>query len=386
MDECLQNICGKGTKCINTLGSYECHCKNEDKYYDHQLKKCRRQKCPANTCKHGKCISNKNGYSCHCKPGYTGSKCEHDIDECQTDNDNPCEHNCENTPGSYKCSCHPGYKLDTFRCIDINECASVKCDFGRCINEEGSFRCECDSGYNYDPMTQKCVPLTPECKRECSHACGADGECICPKGYKLNTDNLTECIKKTKKKKKKKKRQQGCQAYNATEGIHVSYSKDLNLDTLLYPRGTSVKGKCLQGYQSEGKLRKKCKKDGSWQGKDLSCQLITCPSIENLDPGVIVLPESCSSQNSIMKTKCMFSCQDPKKYKLIGTKVARCRKNGEWKQKGGPPKCIEKPNKKKKKDRKKNKKNKIPKAIGHPLSTITGKSKTRLTYISISLQ
>ena len=69
-----------------------------------------------------------------------------------------------------------------------------------------------------------------------------------------------------------------------------------------------------------------------------------------------------------MKQKCLFSCAEPEKYKLIGTKVSRCRKTGLWKQKGGPPKCIERRKKKKKKTKKKPKKKQTkPKSIGHPI-------------------
>ena len=48
--------------------------------------------------------------------------------------------------------------------------------------------------------------------------------------------------------------------------------------------------------------------------------------------------------------------------------MARCKKNGQWKQKGGPPKCIGK-----KKKKKKNKKN----SISHPIVSITTTSSPR---------
>ena len=157
--------------------------------------------------------------------------------------------------------------------------------------------------------------------------------------------------------------------YNTTElGIHLTYTKDL-LENLYYPRGTTVKGKCMEGYKSSGKLRKRCKKNGQWNGaSDLNCTLITCSVIDDLEPGVIVQPESCGLEASLVKQKCQFSCADSKHFKLIGSKVARCKKTGTWKQKGGAPKCVEKKKrrKKKKKKEKKNKKN-----LSDPLSTIS---------------
>ena len=250
----------------------------------------------------------------------------------------------ENIVGSYKCHCHSKYRKDP----------------------KNNAKCICDEGYTFDILTETCTEESKKCIQKCSHACGPEGFCICPKGYILNTDNNVECIKKKKRKKHKKKKILGCSAYNATAGIQLIYTKDLNLDTNLYPRGTNVKGKCLSGYKSSGKLRKRCKKDGTWKGHDLKCTLITCPIITNLEPDVIVEPESCGLENSLVKQKCQYSCKDPKHFKLIGSKTARCKKNGTWKQKGGSPMCIEK-KKKKRKNKKNRKKNK---QLGHPLSTI----------------
>ena len=141
-------------------------------------------------------------------------------------------------------------------------------------------------GYFYDELTEKCIMEPDECIQKCSHSCGPNGICICPKGHILNPDNNLECIRKRKRKKKKKKKS-GCPEYNSTStsGIQISYTKDLNTSTLLYPRGTTVKGKCLSGYKNSGKLKKRCKKDGSWRGSDLNCTLITCPAITNLEAG-----------------------------------------------------------------------------------------------------
>lgn len=86
--------------------------------------------------------------------------------------------------------------------------------------------------------------------------------------------------------------------------------------------------------------------------------------------GVIVQPESCSLEDSLVKQKCQFSCQDKKHFKLIGGKSIKCKKNGTWRQKGGPPKCVEKKKKKKKDKKQKNKHVSKTDQLGHPLSTI----------------
>ena len=87
-----------------------------------------------------------------------------------------------------------------------------------------------------------------------------------------------------------------------------------------------------------------------------------------------MLPESCSgsivggianiSERLSIKTKCRFTCTDQDRYKLVGSKIARCTKNSEWKIKGGPPKCTERHSYKKKlrkEQRKKSRRKKKPK-------------------------
>ena len=54
-----------------------------------------------------------------------------DVNECDS---NPCEQQCENSPGSYRCLCNKGYTFNT----DTGTCE------GKAVNSEnypGSYRC-----------------------------------------------------------------------------------------------------------------------------------------------------------------------------------------------------------------------------------------------------
>ena len=60
----------------------------------------------------------------------------------------PCEYNgfCVNLPGSFRCSCFQGFTGP--RCeTNINECESFPCqNDGTCLDEPGAFRCICVPG------------------------------------------------------------------------------------------------------------------------------------------------------------------------------------------------------------------------------------------------
>lgn len=112
---------------------------------------------------------------CHLPAGFTGSRCEEDINECGS---SPCANGglCQDQPGSFHCECLPGkWGSDTEgggpgrapaapesacacacalgfagpRCqAEVDECLSGPCPPGAsCLDLPGAFSCLCPSGF-----------------------------------------------------------------------------------------------------------------------------------------------------------------------------------------------------------------------------------------------
>ncbi|CAF4921197.1 unnamed protein product [Pieris macdunnoughi] len=90
--------------------------------------------------------------------GYTGPRCDININECLEEK-SVCGHGvCYDTYGSFVCACLPGYTGD--RCQKMSACASGPCGVGgACVEENNGagFRCVCARGLA-PPL---CVPQAP---------------------------------------------------------------------------------------------------------------------------------------------------------------------------------------------------------------------------------
>lgn len=63
--------------------------------------------CSPDPCHHGRCVDGIASFSCACAPGYTGTRCESQVDECRSQ---PCRHGgkCLDLVDKYLCRCPPG--------------------------------------------------------------------------------------------------------------------------------------------------------------------------------------------------------------------------------------------------------------------------------------
>ncbi|XP_064612337.1 uncharacterized protein LOC135476257 [Liolophura sinensis] len=191
--------CGQGSShCNHTHG---CVCKSgwTGTLCDTDILECESQ----GTCPQGEtCVELLGSYKCACPPNYKreNTSCV-DIDEC-TDNSHDCVQNCINTMGGFTCSCFPGYRNvynNGSVCQEINECMEGNVCNQICTNIEGGYLCSCHQGFTLDSDNQNCSPDGGESAcvnhtENCEYGCHKDGNsqtCFCPAGQVLQADNAT---------------------------------------------------------------------------------------------------------------------------------------------------------------------------------------------------
>ncbi|XP_017340122.1 protein kinase C-binding protein NELL2 [Ictalurus punctatus] len=152
-DECVsgKHSCDENALCFNTVGGHSCSCKPS---YTGNGTICKAL-CDGLCLNGGTCISPN---TCVCTQGFTGHKCEKDIDEC-TEGFVRCDSRatCVNLPGWYHCECRDGYHDNGMftanggSCEDIDECKAGRNTCANdtvCFNLDGGYDCRCPHGHN----------------------------------------------------------------------------------------------------------------------------------------------------------------------------------------------------------------------------------------------
>uniref|UniRef100_A0AAQ4Q5N8 Signal peptide, CUB and EGF-like domain-containing protein 2 n=1 Tax=Gasterosteus aculeatus aculeatus TaxID=481459 RepID=A0AAQ4Q5N8_GASAC len=153
------------------------------------------------------CQNTLKSYKCICQSGYKGDgkHCE-DVDECATEYNGGCVHECINIPGNYRCTCYDGFRLahDGHNCLDVDECSEGNGGCQQiCVNMMGSYECRCREGFllsdnqhTSQPDGSKEGPTCMDKNHGCAHICRETQKggiaCECRPGFQL-TRNMKDC-------------------------------------------------------------------------------------------------------------------------------------------------------------------------------------------------
>ncbi|XP_069394492.1 protein eyes shut homolog isoform X2 [Paralichthys olivaceus] len=186
IDECASSPCKNGASCIDQPGNYFCQCVAPFKGHNCEFLPCE----ASNPCENGAvCVEELDqdhfplGFRCHCRRGFTGPRCEINVDECSS---SPCFHGfCYDVVDGFYCLCSPGYA--GLRCEqDIDDCVNSLCSTNSvCKDLHLSYECVCHSGWEGQHCQQEideCV--SQPCKNNATCTDLLNGyKCLCSAGW-----------------------------------------------------------------------------------------------------------------------------------------------------------------------------------------------------------
>ncbi|XP_050541159.1 sushi, von Willebrand factor type A, EGF and pentraxin domain-containing protein 1 [Daktulosphaira vitifoliae] len=166
---------------------------------------CQSLVCTENSCLHGGlCVPLGHSVQCLCPAGFSGKRCEIDIDECASQ---PCYNggSCIDLPQGYRCQCKNGF--NGINCQEEkSDCRNDTCpERAMCKDEPGfnNYTCLCRSGYtgsNCDTTINPCLEPNNPCKNSATCTALKQGryKCECQPGWEgVHCDvNIDDCAER----------------------------------------------------------------------------------------------------------------------------------------------------------------------------------------------
>ncbi|CAL4154580.1 unnamed protein product, partial [Meganyctiphanes norvegica] len=190
---CYEHECQNDGYCANPADVYSCSC-----YEGFTGSRCEVNidECIGNECQNGAtCVDGINQYTCACLPGYEGTFCEEDIDECLN---NPCQNGatCYNEIAKFVCECTEEFIGETCSELKAKNCTNLMCtneaactDIYNDIGMADDYSCSCRFGYdgkNCENSIDFCTRNTINCEHgSCDLTFQEPGgwECNCDPGW-----------------------------------------------------------------------------------------------------------------------------------------------------------------------------------------------------------
>ncbi|XP_019615900.1 PREDICTED: neurogenic locus notch homolog protein 1-like [Branchiostoma belcheri] len=143
VDGCSSDPCQNGAVCQREVNSFTCQCTPG---YTGTFCETDIDDCASNPCIHGNCVDHVNHYLCTCESGWAGINCNQEIDECAGV---LCQNGgvCHDQLNNFACQCAPGF-IGAHCEYEINECHSSPCVHAlNCIDGVNNFTCQCEPGW-----------------------------------------------------------------------------------------------------------------------------------------------------------------------------------------------------------------------------------------------
>ncbi|KAL5018387.1 hypothetical protein ScPMuIL_004109 [Solemya velum] len=184
---CINNTdCGTFGECRDLKDNFDCICRIGD--YQGDRCKLSTDLCADSPCKNGgtcRAFGTERLY-CICQDGFTGDKCETNINECDM-NPKGCLYNgtCQDEENGYSCECLNQFKGSHCELVP-DSCATSDCSDsgGLCYNDITKLDSECICEGKYEKGNNGLCEPEDTCKDvDCVNGSCQNGQCECEKGF-----------------------------------------------------------------------------------------------------------------------------------------------------------------------------------------------------------